>query len=83
MNARVTMSLASYLTFGRRDVHACVSCGHLGAPRPKTIEAPSGIERQCAACRNYSAVPLGQAASEGWLTVVNDGRVQNDLQVRG
>lgn len=81
MSARITMPLADYLSHGRRDSYACVQCGHLGEPRPVGLNGVYGIERECSACLNFSAVPIEQAASENWLRVIDaDGRVLNDRQ---
>lgn len=78
---RITLSLSDYLAFGRHDFHACVSCGHVGNPRPVNLHGLHGIERECAACLNHCAVRLEQAVSEGWLTVLDDhGRVLNDTR---
>ncbi len=61
------------------DFHACVSCGHLGEPRPLGLHGLHGVERECAACGNHCAVPLGQAADEGWLLVLDaEQRVLNE-----
>lgn len=79
MSARITMSLADYLSRGRRDSYACVQCGHVGEPRPVGLNGVHGMERECSACRNYCALPLEQAVSEGWLRVLDAaGRVLND-----
>ena len=75
----ILMSLRDYLD--SRDVHACIACGAVAEPMPRTARDSEGRERRCAACSQESALPLDVAAREGWLRVLDDaGRVLNDTR---
>lgn len=71
----IVLSLEVYMHQGALDAHACFRCGCVDTPRERSIsqEASNAIERSCRSCGLPCALPLDQAAREGWLRVETQG----------